>query len=473
MTPSPSPLQTVRIQQKQRLKWLMLGLLAGSGVMHGLAITLVYLKPATVKAVPPPDIEIVLEERDPVKESDETTTSEISTTSGSSGGDETLQVATLNPSAPVSAAESDVAPLTEPEDLSDQDLVNLDLNVPIPPKKKPNADQSKSSPAGQANKDDKGNNSNGSDLRGLASKTGQGAGTGNQPNSSGGDGPKGDGRTNDGGISKVTTPASPTPTPTPKPTPKPAETPVAIVPKPQPPKAPPKKETPKAPPKEHFYEDKEGERLATGSRGRFVGEFDAKGNFLGMKSEGSTGDPELDAAQLRSLNRSLESDPELRQQMESSRGQVFSIPFNGEGETAAEREQIRRNSEIMVQQETRQQEAQPATAAEPAAPTGGIGLPIEAPIPQPETPAAPPPEEQPAPIESADEPSVAAPEELPASDESVGPPEPIIPEEPVAPQAEPIAEPASVEATAEPATAEPASAEPASAEPASAEPAAP
>jgi hypothetical protein len=448
MTPSPSPLQTVRTQQKQRLKWLMLGLLAGSGVLHGLAIALVYLKPASVKVVPPPEIEIVLEERDPAKESDETAPSKITTTSGSSGGDETLQVATLNPSAPVSAAESEVAPLNEPEDLSDQDLVNLDLNIPIAPKKKPNADQSKSSPEGKANKDDKGN---GSDLRGLASSTGKGAGTGNQTNGSGGDGLKGKGKTKDGGSSKVTTTASPKPIPqsstTPKPTPKPTETPVAIAPKPKPPEAPPKKEPPKAPAQNFSYQDKEGERLATGSIGSFVTEYDEKGRLI-IKPQGSVGDKELDAAQLRSLNRALEDDPELRQQIEANRGKTFKFKFEGEGETEAEREQIRRNQEIMKQQPA--PEAPAATATEPT-PTG-IGIPIEAPSipspdPQPETPAAPPayeapiPEAPAAPIEPAYEPPVAPPEAPPAYEEPVAPPEPIIPEEPIELPAEPIAEP--------------------------------
>jgi hypothetical protein len=474
MTPSPSPLQTVRLQQKQRLKRLMLELLVGSGVLHGLAIALVYLKPTTVKVVPPPEIEIVLEERDPAKESDKTAPSEITTTSGSSGGDETLQVATLNPSAPVSAAESEVIPLNEPEALSDQDLVNLDLNVPIVPKKKPTADQNKSSPDGKGNKDDKGNNSNGSALRGLAPSTGKGAGTGNQTNGNGGDGPKGSGKTKDGGPSKVTTKASPKPIPQPSTTPKPAEMPVAIVPKPKPPETPPKKETPKAPAQNFSYQDKEGERLATGSIGSFVTEYDEKGRLI-IKPQGSVGDKELDAAQLRSLNRALEDDPELRQQIEANRGKTFKFKFEGEGETEAEREQIRRNQEIMKQPPA--PEAPAATATEPA-PTG-IGIPIEAPPipspdPQPETPAAPPTYEAPIPeapaaaIEPASEPPVVAPEAPPAYEEPVAPPEPI-PEEPIELPAETIAEPPAEATPAQPPPAQPPPAETAPAETAPAE----
>jgi hypothetical protein len=453
----------------------MLGLLAGSGVLHGLAIALVYLQPTVVKVVPPPEIEIVLEERDPIKELGEAATSEITTTSGSSGGDETLQVATINPSDPapsVSETPLESTPIADPEELSDQDLVNLDLNVPIDPKKKPNADQAKSSQDEKGNKDDKGN-SNGSPLRGLATSTGKGLGTGNQTKGNGGDGPKGQGKINNGGTSKTTARKTPPPTPTPKPAVKPYEAPVAIVPKPSLPEAPPKKITPQAPNKNYSYQDKEGERLATGSVADIDPVYDEKGRVVGGKLRRSTGDSELDAAQVRSFQRSLEEDADLRQQIEDNRGKNIRFRFAGEGETEAEREQIRRNSEIMAQQETRKQEAPPATAAEPA--PFGIGIPIEAPMPtpdpQPETPAAPIPEaplpqETPAPIEPAYEPPVAPPEAPPVYEEPVAPAEPIVPEQPIELPAEPIAPPPAEAPVAAPAETPPAEAPPAEAPPA-------
>jgi hypothetical protein len=469
MTSSPSPVDTVRLQEKQRLKRLMIGLLAGSGALHGLTIALGYLQPAIVKLVPPPEIEIVLEERDPIKESDETATSEITTTSGSSGGDETLQVATLNSSEPVSAAESESTPIAQPEELSDQDLVNLDLKAPIDPKKKPNADQTKSSQDGKGNK----GNNHGSDRRGLATSTGQGLGTGGQTNGNGGDGPHGQGNINNGGTSKTTTRTTPTLTPTPKPSVKPSEAPVAIVPKPSLPEAPPKKTTPKAPNKNYSYQDKEGERLATGSVADIDPVYDEKGRVIGGKLRRSTGDPELDAAQVRSFQRSLEDDADLRQQIEDNRGKNIRFRFAGEGETEAEREQIRRNNEIMAQQEVTPKPQSSVSA--PKQP--GIGIPIEDPIPVPDPqsdppaatiPEAPLAEEPPAPIEPPYKPPVAAPEAPPAYEEPAAPLEPIAPEEPVELPAEPIApeEPAEapVEAPAEAPPAEAAPAEPLPAE---------
>jgi hypothetical protein len=465
MTTSPSSIQAKRLQETKKLKRLMVGLLAGSGALHGLAIALVYLQPAIVKVVPPPEIEIVLEERDPIKELDETATSEISTTSGSSGGDETLQVATLNPSEAVSAAESESTPIAQSDELSDQDLVNLDLNVPIPPRKKPN-----SGPTNPA-LTDKSINNIGSLLRGLFSTSGLGEGLGGQPNSNGGYGPSGEGTTDDGGLSKITVLASPKPTPKPstKPTPRPAETPVAIVPKPSLPEAPPKKTTPKAPNKNYSYQDKEGERLATGSVADIDPVYDEQGRVIGGKLRRSTGDPELDAAQVRSFQRSLEEDADLRQQIEDNRGKNIRFRFAGEGETEAEREQIRRNNEIMAQQEATPKPQ--SSASEPEQP--GIGIPIESPIPAPLPPAAtiteaPLAEEPPTPIEPPYEAPVAAPEAPPAYEEPVAEP---APEAPVEPPAETIAEPPAEDPVEEPAEPTPAEAPPAEAPPAEAPPA--
>jgi hypothetical protein len=181
-----TPAETQRLQEKMFLKRFMASVLAGSGVLHGFAIGFIYLQPGKLNVLPPEEeIEIVLEDADLAIEPPEAeiNLNEPTQVSGSSGGDESLQVATL---APPQAIEAEETPVAAPEELTDADLKETPKDLKETPKPQPTPKPKKSPPPGEKDGDP-----NGSKERGLAEKTGKGEGTGDKPDGNKGDGDKG------------------------------------------------------------------------------------------------------------------------------------------------------------------------------------------------------------------------------------------------------------------------------------------
>jgi hypothetical protein len=509
-TPPSTNAKAFRSQEKQFFGRLITSLLAGSTVLHGLTIGLVYLRPAQINAVKPPEpeLEIVIEEEmlDP-EVTEEVKVDDIPTLSGNTGGDESLQVATLAPPQETIAEPLDDQTPPEPQpELTDADLKETPQPQPTPKPKKspqaeapdPNKSEDKMIAKGPTNQDgEKNGDPNGSENRGLNKETGKGLGTGDEKDGNGGDGKEGKGAIDDGGKDKETNPKKPEPPkkpelPKPEPPKKPElPKPIATAPK-LPPVEPPKaKPKPKNP---YGYDRKEGERIATGTKAKFSIEYDENGKVKGGKLAGSTGDAELDAAQLRDFNRALENNKKLRQQLENrdpeKRDKPVRFVFEGDGDNAAEREQIQRNRDLTAQQDAqraadRAAQAEPSPqAAQPAEPpSGGLVLPLPAPaidLP-PEKPAEAPaaPVEAPpaAPVEPASvdaapvEPAPAAPaapvEPVPAPEPEYIPPEPAPEPEYIPPEPAPEPEPEYI--PPEPESAPPAESAPAP-EPAPVEP---
>jgi hypothetical protein len=456
---------TTNLAKAQRLKnhrfmqRLMLGALVGSGLFHSLAIGLVYLRPSQVAVKQPePEMEILIEDMPPIEEeilAEET--QEEAQLAGSTGGDDVMEVATLTPAQAMQAEESP-NPEAAPDEITEADLANpIDQKPVDKPKPDAGSETNKDPDAikGDRNQEGekKGNLEGGSDKRGLAEKTGLGAGTGDQKQGNGGEGKQGNGGVNEGGKDKKTVEAKKEEPKKPeqkkeepkKEEPKKPEPPkkpeqVAIKPKPEPPKEQPSKPRNKS---NFGYDRDASERIATGTKGRFSVEYDEKGRVKGGKLISSTGDAELDAAQLRDFNRALENNKKLRDQLENrapeSRGKPVRFVFEGDGENNTERQQIQRNRDLMAQQESDRAAAQaaareaPSTAVRENPAPGGISIPL--PIELPNEPA---PSLEPAPSVEPVEPAA------PAYEPPVEPAAPAYepPVEPAAPAYEPPVEPA-------------------------------
>ncbi|MFM2429074.1 MAG: hypothetical protein RLZZ511_287 [Cyanobacteriota bacterium] len=446
---SPSDLKSTtaqenRYHEKRFFWWLISSVFVGSSVLHGLTISLVYLRPAQVNAVKPPEpeLEIVIEEEmfDP-EVTEEVKVDDTPTLGGNTGGDESLQVATLAPPQETIAEQLDDQTPPEPQpELTDADLKETPQPQPTPkPKKSPQAEapdpkkaEDKMIAKGPTNQaGEKNGDPNGSKERGLnlspspITKPSPSPITKPSP-------------------SPITKPSpSPITKPSPSPITKPSPSPqIAIAPAPKPPE--PIKEKPKPKPKNPYgYARKEGERIATGTKAKFSIEYDEKGKVKGGKLSSSTGDLELDAAQLRDFNRALENNKRLRQQLENrdleKRDRPVRFVFDGEGESAAEREQIQRNRDLTAQQEAQRavdratQAEPPAQAAQPAdPPPSGLALPLPAPaIDLPpekptETPAAPAeaPAATPMPVKPVPAAPIAPIEPAPTEAPAVEPPAP-------------------------------------------------
>jgi hypothetical protein len=312
--PHPSNLaQQQRQQEKQRFQRCIAALLVGSGLVHGLAIGLVYLKPTAPTLPPEPEMEIVIEEAEPEILADlpideamaaveDASAASAPATGGSASDDESpLAIGGLTPAQAVDAApsESDTAPT--PTELTDSDMdETLVPETPTTANPQNPADPNSKNPIGPVliNGDPQGdpNNRNPNLPASLLKPS---------------NGPKGDPTkppSNNPAPAKPG-PAKPGPAkpgikpgPT-QPAPKPPTQPAPAKPSAKPPA--PAKPTPPKRPDEYAYSRQKGERTAIGSKARIIPQYDDRGRVTGGKLATSTGDAELDAAQLRAFDRTL------------------------------------------------------------------------------------------------------------------------------------------------------------------------